>query len=196
MVFALTPFKKFLLIIFLIFLYILPIYINFELSNLNSPTMFEDEICSYNGAANPKLSNDSFINCTCQSEYANVEPPIRFINKVPVQCSYEKKRRFIALFLSIFLPFGVDHLYLGRYLGFVLIFLTCWITILGNCFRFAVSPHNNYFKNGVNLLFLIMAIIMIIWWIINIVFIWIGIFKDGNGIETVNDLSFLLNINN
>lgn len=179
----------------LITLFYLPTYINFTLSDLNQPLMFEDEICSYNGMANT-YSNSSYINCTCQDEFHNDPNLQRLINGVPVQCSYERKRRFIALFLSIFLPFGIDYLYLGRYLIFIIILFMCCLTLFGNCVRFAVSPHKDYFKNKYNLFFIILAIVMLFWWILNIALIWTGVIKDGNGIDTVNDLYFLININN
>jgi hypothetical protein len=192
-----TFFKNFVFVCIYITLFIIPLYLNFSIKDLDSPYMFQDEICSYNGMINTDKSNVTWINCTCQDEFANDKSnPNKIINGVPVQCSYEKKRRFIALFLAIFLPFGVDYLYLGRYAIFVLTFLLCWITLIGNCFRFAVSSHTDYLKNRKNLLFISLAILMFIWWILNIVLIWTGIVTDGNGVETVNDLYFLININN
>ena len=170
-----------------------PYYLNFSLSDLDKASMFEDEICSYNGK--PTSVNDSWVYCDCQTEFTNDTKLNRTINNVPVQCSYEKKRRFIALFLSIFLPVGMDHLYLGNYWLFVLIFLSCWLSLIGNCFRFAVSPHTNYFKNRINLIFIIFGALTIIWWIINIALIWSGSYSDGNGVDTVDDLNFLININ-
>lgn len=168
------------------------------IQDLNSPLTFSDEICSYNGLYDASTSNSTYLNCICQPEYTN-EPnnsKIKYINGVNVQCSYEKKRRFIALFLAIFLPLGFEHLYLGNYYLFVLIFSFCGFTFFGNFFRFAIASHNNYFKNKINLLFISFALFIILWWIINIILVWTGTFKDGNGVETVNDLDFLININN
>lgn len=181
-------------IIFYIFMFILIIYVNnFELEDLNSPVMFMDEICSYNGKINESSNNWT---CECQEEYSDLLPYSRKINNIPVQCTYEKKRRFIALFLSIFLPLGFDYLYLGRYFIFILILMMCLVTLFGNCYRFAVSPHHNYLNNKINLIFVILALFMITLWVVNIALIWTGIVYDGNGIGTVNDIYFLININN
>jgi hypothetical protein len=185
---------RFILLTVIILISFLPLNNNFSLTDLDKASMFEDEICSYNGI--PNSVNDTWVYCECQLEFSNDTALSRKINGVPVQCSYEKKRRFIALFLSIFLPVGVDHLYLGNYYFFIMIFFLCWLNLIGNCFRFAVSPHTDYLKNRINLLFVILATVMTIWWIINIALIWSGNFKDGNGVETVDDLNFLINLNN
>jgi len=179
-----------------IILNIVSIY-TYSIQDLNNPAMFQDEICSYNGDPNPSTSNNTWIDCICQDEYTTFyQSPKIYINNVPVQCNYQKKRRFIALFLSIFLPFGMDYLYLGYYWLSAIIFILCWFTLTGNCVRFAVSTHIDYMKNKRNLFFLIMGISMLIWWLINVILIWTGIMTDGNGIETVNDLYYLINIHN
>jgi hypothetical protein len=156
--------------------------------------MFADEICSYNGQNIG--DSDTNVTCSCYSDFTNDMNSNRTINGVKVQCSYEKKRRFIALFLAIFIPFGVDYLYLGRYYISVIIFLTCCFTLFGNCARFAVSAHNNYFEQKWNLFFVFMFVLLYISTIVNVILIASGIVSDGNDIETVNDLYFLVNINN
>jgi len=178
------------------FIFFVPNVTNFSVEDLNSPRLFEDEICSYNGVPDETLSSKSWVNCTCDDDYADDLSEVRYINGVPVQCSYQKKRRFIALFLSVFLPFGVDYLYLGHYLLFVILFFACWFTIIGNCVRFALTSHIDYIKNKKNLFFVIMAVLMITWWILNVALIWTGIIKDANGIKTVDDLHYLIKINN
>jgi hypothetical protein len=187
--------KKVIIVSFFLFLFLnLPFIFNFSIDDLNKPEMFEDEICSYNGDA---VKSGDTIKCLCYEEYANdIFSTPRKINNVEVQCNYEKKRRFITLFLSIFLPFGMDYLYLGHYWLFALIFFACWFTLIGNCVRFAVSSHIDYLKNKKNFFFVVMALLMIIWWILNVVLIWTGIMTDGNGVETVDDIDYLIRLNN
>jgi hypothetical protein len=172
----------------------------FQIEDLFKPDLYIDEICSYNNNSpdTVTIKKDSSgaiqnVICKCTPEYAN-EPSMRKINKVNVQCGYERKRRFIALFLSFFLPFGLDYLYLGQYWIFIGILLACCFTIIGNCYRFAVSSHSNYFKNHSNLFFTALAILSLIWWVINIILIASGKITDGNGIETVSDLNLLVYI--
>ena len=184
----------------IILLFFLPLHLSFNVDDLKRADMFENEICSYNGMTDPNSSNATYITCICQIEFTNDNSTLtqRMINGVPVQCSYEKKRRFIALFLAIFLPFGFDHLYLSNYLFFALIFLSCSAILLGNCFRFAVSSHSSnshYFNNKINLLLFFCAIFMVFFWVLNVILIWSGIFKDGNGVETIDDLNFMINLN-
>jgi hypothetical protein len=181
---------------FLFFILNLASIYNFSIDDLNNPAMFQDEICSYNGVPDPSKSNNKWIDCICQDEYTTFYLSSKiYINNVPVQCNYQKKRRYIALFLAIFLPFGMDYLYLGYYWLSAIIFFLCWFTLIGNCVRFAVTTHIDYMKNKRNLFFVIMGILMIFWWTINIILIWTGIMTDGNGIQTVNDMYYLININ-
>lgn len=168
--------------------------IELQAVDFSLPIMFADEICSYNGQ---NIGNStSNVTCLCYPDFTNDNNSNRTINGVKVQCSYEKKRRFIALFLSIFTPFGFDYLYLGRYYIFAIIFLICCFTLFGNCARFAVSNHNNYFENKLNLLFAVLFIIMYLFTLVNVILVGTGLISDGNDEATVNDLYFLVNINN
>jgi hypothetical protein len=165
-----------------------------DINYLKKPSLFVDEICSYNGVVNTKLSNETSIVCECNAEYANDERSLSEINGVKVQCSYFRKRKFITVFFSIFLPFGVEYLYLEHYLYFSIIFIMCCTAIIGNCIRFTVSSgQEKYFKNKLNLCFFILLVIMIIFSIINVILMFIGV-KDGNNIDVLDDLHLLVNI--
>ena len=157
--------------------------------------LYIDEICSYNNDNKDmyKYNSNTNITCTCKREYANETSP-RKINGVPVQCGYERKRMFIAFFLAVFLPFGFDYLYLGWFWIFILILMFCCITIFGNCYRFTVFTETNYFKNEWNLFFCVLALIALVWWIINIFLIVTGRILDSNRIEIMSDLNLLLQI--
>ena len=143
------------------------------------------------------MSNNTNITCICQPEYVTNNPLNRTINGQQVQCSYEKKRRFITLFLSIFIPLGFDYMYLERTYSFILICLSCLTMLIGNCVRFAISNDTNkYFQESRwNIAFVVFAFIMIAWWILNIMLIFTGAMTDANSIETVDDLNFLINLN-
>ncbi len=187
--------KTHLILVAMLILFSLNIANAFKISDLEKASMFKDEICSYNGT--PKVSDDgNNVTCSCKDQYITDKDMKKEINNNQIQCSYAKKRRFIAIFFSIFLPMGFDHFYLGNYMIFVLIFLSCWISVIGNCIRFAISNKGGYFENNWNIFFLVLVAIMLIWWILNIILIWTGKFKDGNGFETVDDLAFLVNFNN
>lgn len=185
------------ILVFLILLIIEVLYdsINaIDINYLKKPSLFVDEICSYNGVMNASLSNETYIKCDCNPEYATVKSEKGLINGVPIQCSYFRKRKFITVFFSIFLPFGVEYLYLEHYYFFAIIFIMCCTAIVGNCIRFTVSSgQEKYFKSKLNLFFFILLIVMIIFSIINIILMFIGV-KDGNDIEVLDDLHLLVNI--
>lgn len=167
----------------------------FNIEYLNDPNLFVDEICSYNGSKNSSLSNDTYIKCDCNDEYANDPNESGEINGVPIQCSYFRKRKFITVFFSIFLPFGIEYLYLEHYLYFGFIFVLCCTSIIGNCIRFTVSSgQEKYLKNKVNVIFLLLLLVMIIFNVINIILMFIGVVSDGNHVEVLDDLHLLVNI--
>ena len=88
--------------------------------------MFQNEICSYSGE--PQMTNGN-INCTCAKGYKTKEKPEeKFLNQT-IQCNYRQKKRFVAFFLSLFIPFGFDYLYLGRYWVFAVVLVIILIIL-------------------------------------------------------------------
>ena len=96
---------------------------------------YANEICSYHGI--PTIEN-SIVNCECQPFYTHLENK----NGKP-KCNYLKKHRFIVVFLSIFLPFGLDFYYLERYNIFIIVFLFVIFVIINRLICFFIS---NKFK--------------------------------------------------
>ena len=165
----------------------------FDPEDLNSPYMFKDEICSYHGNVNIEKSNKTFITCSCKNDYSTYSVKVFKINGVNKQCQYVKKRRFTTLFLAVFVPFGMDHFYLGNYFYCIPILLLCCTTIIGNCIRFAFPSEESkkgYLYDNINIFFAVLIIICLVTWIINIALIITGVTKDGNNIETFDDLTF------
>jgi hypothetical protein len=95
------------------------------------------------------------------------------------------------MFFSIFVPFGIDYFYLEQYFIFVIILSTCCLAIVGNCYRFTVSQNPNYFADKSNLFFIVLAILAVLWWIVNVFITAFGLINDSNGFETVSDLNML-----
>ena len=102
--------------------------------------LYANEICSYHGE--PKIENLN-VNCICQPFYTQLEKNGKKIINNYVQCYYPKKHRFIVLFLSIFLPFGLDFYYLERYNIFIIVFLFVIFVIINRLICFFIS---NKFK--------------------------------------------------
>ena len=163
---------------------------NINLDILNDPKYFVDQICS-NKYKNATINNRTVI-CNCDENYGNSTDD-NYINGQKIQCSYPRKRRFIALFYSIFLPFGIDYIYIGQYIPFLIILFFCCFTIIGNCYMFSISQSTNYFDSKSNLFFATLAVLLVIWWIINIFLTAFGVVKDSHGYSTISDLYMLLN---
>ena len=189
-----------------IFLYITSFECYFTL-NISSPILFKNEICSFKGI--PIIQNATSIKCECFNEYETFNPNNLTIKNIPIQCNYAKKKRFIALFFSIFLPLGIDYLYLEQYFFFIIILLLIAIIIGGNCFIMleselqksqndttAQKPHLPLVTKykQLKIIFPCLCCLLIICYFLNIYLIISGRIKDGNGIDTMNDISFLFNI--
>lgn len=182
----------------IISLSILQLIVCFELTDILKPDLFIDEICSFNQIKDPIITYNKTtkeiigIKCICSPEYETLNTTdIRKINNIPIQCNYRKRRRYITLFFSFFLPFGLDHFYLGNYFIFMGILLVCIITVFGNCYRFAVTTNQDYLKDNTNLFFIIIGLLVIIGWIVNIILVIFGVYTDGNNVQMAEDLDML-----
>jgi hypothetical protein len=159
---------------------------------------FKNELCSFNGKFTRNISyKNNTYGCVCQDEYDNNNNTtlMYFDNKYPILCGYEKKRRFIALFFSVFMPIGLDYLYLGFYPIFVAVLLLTLLTFVGNFVRFAIANTIDwsYFKNKYNLIFFVMLISYMIFYFLNAILIATGTIRDSNGIDTVSDIDYFYN---
>ena len=103
--------------------------------------LYANEICSYHGK--PKIENNSNISCECQPFYTQLKKNEKKIFSIDVQCYYPRKHRFIVVFFSIFLPFGLDFYYLERYNIFIIVFLFVIFVIINRLICFFIS---NKFK--------------------------------------------------
>ena len=97
--------------------------------NLDDIKYHQYEICSYNGE--PTIESDSSVTCKCSTGYATDESTTKTISGQKVLCSYHKKKRYVAFFLALFVPFGFDYLYLGRYWIFIIVLIPI-VVILTN----------------------------------------------------------------
>ena len=107
-------------------------------SFVQSPVLFKNEICSYNGS--PLVSNDT-IQCTCYSSFANEprENYRKFVGNQMVQCSYKRKKRFTTFFLAGLIPMGFDYLYLELYWYFFIVFISFLLMVISQIVCFILS---------------------------------------------------------
>ena len=184
-------------------------------------TLYLNEICSYNGIPTIDKKTNQVI-CKCEEKYANEprEKYKKYINGHLVQCSYERKRKFLTLFLAAIGPFGIDYFYLGHYYIFVI--LLCFGTIVITFiiisfilsykkkkkkeeikFQKKLKRENKRFNltnlteinsrcvNSFIIVTRILTTILFIFWIYNFIIQGIGWNKDSNKVELENDLLYL-----
>ena len=135
------------------------------------------------------------VTCYCSNEYGTYHqnPNIpRKINNITVQCNYLKKKKYMALFFSIFLPFGIDHYYLGNYFIAVPLTILSILALCGNCYRFVINQNDSDLNEKLNIFFVVLGFSLIIFWVLNAILLSIGIIKDSNNMDLADDLGMLI----
>ena len=180
-----------------------------------------NEICSHNGI--PKIDEETKqIICTCEEKYANEprEKYKKYVNGHFIQCSYEKKRRFLTFFLAAICPLGLDYFYLGHYSIFSIVFTLCILIIAFNIISFVLNykinkkneeiKRQNKLKKAnrkfniqmiaeindrcVNIFTKVtnaLTFILLIFWAFNLIFQALGKVLDKNNIPTENDMGYI-----
>ena len=136
-----------------------------------------------------------------------------------IHCSYERKSRFIAIFLALCLPFGFDFLYLNRYIIFVIVFIVTIIMIACNIILFILNykinlktketiiqsklnkmtnkvrdPKINEDNKGIKLLNIFTKLITfnhLIYMTVDLILHIIGKIPDANNVDTESDFKYL-----
>lgn len=129
------------------------------------------EYCNKKG-----IYNQDTHKCKCIENYISLEED-------NMECIYQKKSKTIAQIMSIFGGFlGAEQFYLGNnFKGFAKVFIPI-ITFL------LIIYSKSFLKEKIDLpeYFLVIPIILlIVFWIVDILFIFFGFTKDSKGIELV-----------
>ena len=209
--------------IFLIFIIILTFIKNAfsSLENITNIKYYMNQICSYNGVPNIIDSNNTVI-CSCEDKYANEprESEKKYIHNQFIQCTYRKKKRFTAFFLAAITPFGLDFLYLGYFIYFIIIAVINFTIIVFNFIsivlnyqlekkneeakrKLKLKKNTNKFDirnlaelndrcvKNFNLTSKILIIFLLLFWISNAFIQGMGFLNDINGVPTENDMGYL-----
>ena len=209
--------------IFLIFIIILTFIKNAfsSLENITNIKYYMNQICSYNGVPNIIDSNNTVI-CSCEDKYANEprESEKKYIHNQFIQCTYRKKKRFRAFFLAAITPFGLDFLYLGYFIYFIIIAVINFTIIVFNFIsivlnyqlekkneeakrKLKLKKNTNKFDirnlaelndrcvKNFNLTSKILIIFLLLFWISNAFIQGMGFLNDINGVPTENDMGYL-----
>jgi len=160
-------------------------------SDLDDLRYFINEICSYNY----KFFNvtNNIVSCTCNEGFISTNDTI-FSNNQYIQCNYEQKKRYIVFFFSFFLLFGFEYLYLEKYAVFVFILIYIIFVIITSCYICVVlreTQEKEDLKSYFFIIFKYLPFSLVVWWILNNILIISGSVKDGNNMETYNDIALL-----
>ena len=184
-------------------------------------SLYYNEICSHNGYPTLDKETNKII-CTCEEKYANEprEQYKKYINEQLIQCSYEKKRRFLTFFLAGICPLGLDYFYLGYYYIFIIIFIFGILIIILNIIslvlnykidkqkeeikrqqklkkankKFVISnitEINDKCVNSFSRATKVLTAILLLFWLYNFIMQGIGTIPDINKIPTENDMGYL-----
>ena len=144
----------------------------------------------------------------------------KYINGKLIQCSYEKKRRFLSFFLAGICPLGLDYFYLGHYYIFIIIFIIAIIIFILNIISFIlnykinkkneeikrqqklkkankkfiisnITEINDKCVNSFSKATNVLTVLLLIYWIVNFIMQGIGHISDVNNVPTENDMGYL-----
>jgi len=135
--------------------------------------------------------------CKCGEEYANFNEDNPFINgndnydNNKIYCNYKRKKQIISFVLEFFLFFGMGHVYSGNYILGISKFIFFILLIIfklkkdKNSKEIDIEEEENNNKNA-NWLHLMILLSAVIWYIIDIVFLALRKFIDGNGVPMLS----------
>lgn len=126
------------------FIIIIHSALSLSLDDLRDYRLYINEICSYNGK--PTIHPNKTVSCDCQKEFTTLNIKNKTIRNQLIQCDYQLKRRFLALFFAILFPLGFEYIYLMHYEYFVIYFLVVMILISVLISYFLIS--NGYSCNN------------------------------------------------
>lgn len=164
--------------------------------------LYGNEICSYRGK--PSYENEKFY-CDCIVGYKTLSNDKKFLGE-SIQCSYKQKRRSITLFFALFIPLGIDYLYIERYIVFVIVLILEIAIFVFFLVSFYHISRNDEEKKGnepgkvenemekLSLLSWMLNIFFFLYWFVDIILMGFGIVTDGEGIEIYNDLGLVLRV--
>lgn len=133
--------------------------------------------------------------CKCGEEYANFdETALTIPNSEKTQkvifCSYKRKKQIITFTLEFFLFFGMGHVYSGNYIIGLSKFLFFTLLIL---FKLKekknpkeADDEDEDNKTKINWLNLVVLLLALIWYLVDIIFLALSRYIDGNGIPMLS----------
>lgn len=144
-------------------------------------TCKDNSSCSFNGHC------INSTHCICNELYTTV------LNSTTqnFQCNYNQRSKQTAFLISLFLgPTGMEHLYIGNYsLAILKLIIPFCLIILGTIVFIFGKKKENLKAVILGKVFEFSAtIIIIIWWVIDLVLIACNIYNDENNISLYYDL--------
>lgn len=187
---------------------------------LNNTYNYRNELCSYNGEPFYNETTNT-VSCNCGKKFTN-EPSKekrKYINGHLIQCSYERKSRFMVVFFALFIPLGIEYYYLKRYNYFTTIFILSILVLVLNIISFVINyeinmksketkiqskinkltnkdnnPNINKDNKWIKRLMVIsktLGIIYIFYIIFNVIGHGAGFITDSNKVKTENDFLYM-----
>jgi hypothetical protein len=128
------------------------------------------------------ITSNTISECVCNIAYTT------YPEDSEVSCNYARKSRLTAFLLEGFLTYGIGHFYAGNYhYAIPKFFFFCFSYCLFVFLRMVVrnNEYNNNTSRPVVVSAYVFLILMIIWYISDIVLYALGIYKDGHGVDLI-----------
>lgn len=147
--------------------------------------------CNRYNCFSPNICFDGKF-CKCGEEYANyAEGENKVFSRDYIFCSYKRKKQIITFMLEFFLFFGIGHIYAGNFIigvSKLIFFLIIIIYKLKtkNPKKEVSDEEDESPKKKINWLHLIILMFAVIWYLVDIIFLALSRYSDGNGIPMLS----------
>ena len=114
--------------------------------------------------------------CVCDNTLANAQIDTTTDTYTDsIYCQYQRKKQLTAFLLEFFLPFGIGHLYLGRLKNGIIKLVLLFVLCCSLCFLPSTED-----KKVVYCLFSAFISLLLIWNLMDLIFIGLNRYVDGN----------------
>jgi len=113
------------------------------------------------------------------------------MNRDFIFCSYRRKKQIITFMLEFFLFFGIGHIYAGNFIigGSKLIYFLIIIIVklrTKNENKEVNDDDDECSKKKINWVHLIILMLAVIWYLVDIIFLALSRYSDGNGVPMLS----------
>jgi len=143
--------------------------------------------------ANFNEDKNNYKNLDNNNNYeSNISNNENYMKEPQIYCNYKRKKQIISFMLEFFLFFGMGHVYSGNYIigisKFVFFVLLILFKVKNNKSNkeMEIEEDDNQNNKKINWLHLLILLLAVIWYLVDIIFLALSKYIDGNGVPMLS----------